>query len=147
VETRWNLPGKIYLVEAGSAKRLTVRAEEALQRADVVFHSEAVPGEVLEMVPSWTAVYNVEKADGIEHFTDEEIKQRVIAAARSGQTVVCLRAGASPIFGQTQNEIRVLREAGIEVEIVADVTAKAEEVIELYRAEDSGIEASNDIRV
>ena len=143
----WNLPGKIYLVEAASAKRLTVRAEEALQRADVVFYDEAVAGEALEMVPSWAAVYNVEKAGGIERVTQEEINQRVIGAVRSGQTVVRLKAEGSAIFGHMGDEISALREAGIEVEILADTIAKAEEVIALYRAEDSRVEARDDLRV
>ena len=139
----WNLPGKIYLVEVGSARRLTVLAEQALERADVVFHNETVPGKVLEKVPSWTAVYNVEKAGRIEPVTHEEIQQRIIAAARNGQTVVCLHGGAALLSG----EISAFREAGIDVEILADVTTKTEEVIELYRAEDSRIEARNDIRI
>jgi siroheme synthase len=144
MEIRWNLPGKVYVVGArlDSAKRLTVRAAEALRRADVVFHDDAVPGELLKMVPSWTAVYNLEKAGGNQHATNEEIDQRIIAAARSGQTVVCLKAGASPMFG----EISAVREAGIALEVLADVTAKAEEVIELFRAENSDVEARNDLR-
>ena len=122
---RFGLPGKVYLVGAGpgSSKLLTVRALELLQSADVVFHDDLVSGEVIGLIPSRTAVYNVGKRCGIKKITQDEIHRRMISAARSGQTVVRLKGGDPLIFGRTGEEIRALRAAWIEFEIVPGVTA------------------------
>lgn len=125
MEIRWNLPGKVYLVGAGpgSCKLLTIKALEALQNADVVLHDDLVSEEVLAMLPSRTAIFNVGKRCGNKKVTQEEIHRRMISAARSGQTVVRLKGGDPLIFGRTREEIRALRDAEIEFEIVPGVTA------------------------
>lgn len=129
MEIRWNLPGKVYVMGTGpdSAKLPSARAAEVLQRADVVFHDPAVAGALLKMAPSRTAVYDVGKG------TLEETMQRMVSAARSGQTVARL------ICAPAEDEIRALREARIAFEILADTAAGAEEVIELFRAESPGV--------
>jgi siroheme synthase len=93
------------------------------------------------MVPSRTAVYSIEKG------TREEITSRMISAAKTGQTVVRLKSGELRNCGPTQDEIRALQEAGIEFEVLPGDAAEAEEVIELFRAEETGVEARNDIHV
>lgn len=122
---QWNLPGKVYLVGAGpgSAKLLTVRAVEALRSADVVFHDDLVSKDVLRVIPSRTAVFNVGKRCGSKKATQEEIHRRMVSGARSGQNVVRLKGGDPLIFARAQEEILALREAGIEFEIVPGVTA------------------------
>ena len=119
------LPGKVYLVGAGpgSAKLLTLRALEVLRTADVVFHDDLVSSEVIDLIPSRTAVRNVGKRCGFKKTTQDEIQRRMISAARSGQAVVRLKGGDPLIFGRSGEEIRALREAGIEFEIVPGVTA------------------------
>jgi uroporphyrin-III C-methyltransferase/precorrin-2 dehydrogenase/sirohydrochlorin ferrochelatase len=47
----------------------------------------------------------------------------MISAAQSGQTVVRLKGGDPLIFLRTQEEIRALREAEIDFEIVPGITA------------------------
>ena len=119
------LPGKVYLVGAGpgSAKLLTLRALEVLRIADVVFHDDLVSSDVIDVIPSRTAVHNVGKRCGFKKTTQDEIHRRMISAARSGQTVVRLKGGDPLIFGRSGEEIRALRQAGIEFEIVPGVTA------------------------
>lgn len=142
MEIRWNLPGKIYLVgtEPSSAKSLTTRAVEVLCRADVVFHDGLVASEILEIVPSRTAVYSVDERSGSKDASREDISKRVVSAARSGQTVVLLKSAGSPLFGETQEELGVLREAGVDFEVLPGVKTGTEEVIELFRAEESGVD-------
>jgi len=119
------LPGKVYLVGAGpgSAKMLTLRAAELLRQADVVLHDDLVSAEVLALIPAHTAVHNVGKRCGFKRATQEEIQRRMIAAAQAGQSVVRLKGGDPLIFGRTGEEIRALRENGIEFEIVPGITA------------------------
>ena len=122
---RWTLTGKVYLVGAGpgSAKLLTLRALEVLESADVVFHDDLVSDEVLEMIPARTAVFNVGKRCGVKKITQEDIQRKMISAAQNGQTVVRLKGGDPVIFGRTREEIRALRDANIEFEIVPGITA------------------------
>lgn len=124
---RYSLPGRVHLTGAGpgSAKLLTLRALELLREADVVLHDDLVSAEVLAMIPARAAVHNVGKRCGVKKTTQEEINRRMIAAARSGQTVVRLKGGDPLIFGRTQEEISALREAGVEFEIVPGITAAA----------------------
>jgi uroporphyrin-III C-methyltransferase len=119
------LPGKVYLVGAGpgSAKLLTLRALEVLRTADAVFHDDLVSSDVIDVIPSRTAVHNVGKRCGMKKITQDEIHRRMISAARIGQTVVRLKGGDPLIFGRSGEEIRALRKAGVEFEIVPGVTA------------------------
>jgi uroporphyrin-III C-methyltransferase len=125
MEKRYTLPGKVYLTGAGpgSAKLLTLRALEALWTADIVLHDDLVSEEVLAQVPAHVGVFNVGKRCGAKKVTQNEINQRMIAAARNGQTVVRLKGGDPLIFARTRDEIEGLREAGIEFEIIPGITA------------------------
>jgi siroheme synthase len=123
----FTLPGKVYLTGAGpvSAKLLTARTLEILQRADLVLHDDLVPADVLALVPAHTSVQNVGKRFARKKATQEEILARMIDAAQRGQTVVRLKGGDPQTFERTQEEIVALREAGIEFEIVLGTTAAA----------------------
>jgi len=121
----FTLPGKVYLVGAGpgSAKLLTLRALEILRAAELVLHDDLVSDEVLAAVPAHVAVQSVGKRYGAKKNSQEEIHSRMIAAARSGWTVVRLKGGDPLVFARTQEEIIALREAHIEFEIVPGITA------------------------
>jgi len=119
------LPGTVYLTGAGpgSAKLLTVRAVEVLKSADVVFHDDLVTEEILALIPSHAGVYNVGKRCGLKKISQEQIQEKIVQAARCGQTVVRLKGGDPLVFGRAQEEIAALRENSIPFEIVPGVTA------------------------
>jgi len=58
-----------------------------------------------------------------KRITQEEINDLLVQFALAGDTVVRLKSGDPSIFGRAGEEIDVLREAGIEVEIIPGVTA------------------------
>jgi uroporphyrin-III C-methyltransferase len=120
-----SLPGTVFLTGAGpgSAKLLTLRALEVLRIADVVFHDDLVSEEILALIPSHVAVQSVGKRCGFKKISQEVLQQRVVHAARSGQTVVRLKGGDPLIFARAEEEIAALRENGIPFEIVPGVTA------------------------
>lgn len=119
------MAGKVYLVGAGPGDPdlVTLKALRALQAADVVLHDDLVPPEILELATSSAAVFSVGKRCGRKSVSQEEINALMVTYARAGFQVVRLQGGDPLIFGRAGEEIRALREAQVEFEIVPGVTA------------------------
>lgn len=117
--------GVVYLVGAGPGdpELLTVRAMRLLQTAEVVFHDDLVPEEVLALAGPEALITSVGKRCGRPRITQQGIHTLMIEAARAGQSVVRLKSGDPLIFGRAGEEIAALRAAGIPFEIVPGVTA------------------------
>src|SRR3954447_14559912 len=117
------MPGKVYLVGAGPGDPglLTVPARGLVGEADVVVHDRLVPPEALE-VASGELVY-VGKEGGGEQVPQEETNRLLVEHARAGRSVVRLKGGDPFVFGRGGEEAEVLREAGIDFEVVPGVTA------------------------
>jgi uroporphyrin-III C-methyltransferase len=117
--------GTVYLVGAGPGdpELLTVRAVRLLETADVVFHDDLVPEEVLALAHRHALVTSVGKRCGRPRITQAGIHALMIEAARAGQSVVRLKSGDPLIFGRAGEEIAALRGAGIAFEVVPGVTA------------------------
>lgn len=116
--------GKVYLVGAGpgAPDLLTLRAAEALKRADIVFHDALVHADTLMLAPNAEKIA-VGKRCGKRSTAQRFINKRLVDAARKFNTVVRLKGGDPMLFGRAQEEIVALRTAGIEYEIVPGVTA------------------------
>ena len=117
--------GIVYLVGAGPGdpELLTVRALRLLQSADVIFHDDLVPDEVLALAHRHALVTSVGKRCGRPRITQAGIHKLLIDSARAGQSVVRLKSGDPLIFGRAGEEIAALRAAGVPFEIVPGVTA------------------------
>jgi uroporphyrin-III C-methyltransferase len=117
--------GKVYLVGAGPGDPdlLTLKAARVLRTADVVLHDDLVGAEILGLIPPTSQLHNVGKRCGGKKITQDEINELMISTARSGLEVVRLKSGDPFIFGRAGEEITALREAGIEFELIAGVTA------------------------
>lgn len=117
--------GKVYLVGAGpgAPDLLPVRAVRTLALADVVLHDALVSEEVLSLISPQTQIMNVGKRCGRKSITQDEINDLLVQFASAGKIVVRLKSGDPSIFGRAGEELEVLREAGIEVEIIPGVTA------------------------
>jgi len=117
--------GKVYLVGSGPGdpELLTVRAVRLIETADVVFHDDLVPEEVLGLVQGSTLVTSVGKRCGRPKITQAGINALMIESARAGQSVVRLKGGDPLVFGRAGEEIVALRAAGISFEVVPGVTA------------------------
>jgi uroporphyrin-III C-methyltransferase len=115
----------VYLVGAGPGdpELLTLRAVRLLESADVVFHDDLVPGEVLALANRHALVTSVGKRCGRPRITQQGIHALMIQAARAGQSVVRLKSGDPLVFGRAGEEIAALRGAGVEFEVVPGVTA------------------------
>ena len=117
--------GKVYLVGAGPGdpELLTLKALNILRRADAVLHDDLVSAEILAHAPKRALRYNVGKRSGRKSTPQEAIHFLMIELARQGMAVVRLKGGDPTVFGRAGEEIRALRAAGIEFEIVPGVTS------------------------
>ena len=117
--------GKVYLVGAGPGDPdlLTVKAVRTLEFADLVLHDALVSAEVLALVSPQAQIINVGKRCGRKSITQEQINDLLVRFATAGNVVVRLKSGDPSIFGRAGEELDVLRDAGIEVEIIPGVTA------------------------
>ena len=119
-----NALGKVYLVGAGpgAADLITVRGAKLLAKADIVFHDALVEPEMLALCPQATLVpvgKRCGKLSSAQHF----INKRLVDAAHKYQTIVRLKGGDPMLFGRADEELRSLKDAGIEVEVVPGITA------------------------
>jgi uroporphyrin-III C-methyltransferase len=117
--------GKVYLVGAGPGdpELLTLKALNVLRRADAVLHDDLVSQEILSMAPPNALRYDVGKRCGQKSMRQEAIHFLMIELVRQGLDVVRLKGGDPAIFGRAGEEIRALRNAGIDFEIVPGVTS------------------------
>ncbi len=104
---------------------LTLRAAEALKRADLVLH-DALPGRaVLRLVRAGATILAVGKRKGAAPLNQAAINKRLIEGARAGQRVVRLKGGDPFIFGRGGEEALALSAAGIPWQVVPGVSAGA----------------------
>jgi uroporphyrinogen III methyltransferase/synthase len=118
-------PGKVYLVGAGPGdpELITVRGVKTLALADLVLYDYLVNAELLAHARPDAQLVGLGQAHGGRGMTQEEVNERMVAAARAGKTVVRLKGGDPNLFGRGAEEIAALTAAGIEYEVVPGVTA------------------------
>jgi uroporphyrin-III C-methyltransferase len=119
------MKGKVYIVGAGPGdpELLTLKALRVLGLADVVLHDDLVPAAILERVSPAAAIFDVGKRCGRKFTSQTEINSLLVTYATAGFTVVRLQGGDPLVFGRAGEEIRALREAGVDFEIIPGVTA------------------------
>lgn len=117
--------GKVYLVGAGPGDPglLTLRGLECLRRADVVLYDGLVNPILLRHSKAKAERTCRVSAGGERHLDQDEINQRLVAAAKLGKIVVRLKGGDPFVFGRGSEEAEALAEAGIPFEVVPGVTA------------------------
>lgn len=110
----------------GDPELLTLKALRAIESADVVLHDALVDPRILALAVRASAsggLIDVGKRCGRHAMKQHEICDLLVAEARKGALVVRLKGGDPMIFGRANEEIAVLRTAGIGVEIIPGITA------------------------
>jgi uroporphyrin-III C-methyltransferase / precorrin-2 dehydrogenase / sirohydrochlorin ferrochelatase len=117
--------GHVSLVGAGPGAEdlLTLRAQRALQEADVIVYDRLVPDAVVAQGRRDARRVYVGKAKGAHAVTQEEINTLIVNEARAGHRVVRLKSGDPLVYGRAGEEMAVLRAAGISFDIVPGITA------------------------
>jgi uroporphyrinogen III methyltransferase/synthase len=102
---------------------MTARSLELIASADAIYHDRLIPPGALDGARDDAELVYVGKAPGVPSVPQEEIGERLVAAARSGKSVVRLKGGDPFVFGRGGEEGEALREAGVEFEVVPGITA------------------------
>jgi uroporphyrinogen III methyltransferase/synthase len=102
---------------------MTARSLELIGSADAIFYDRLIPPGALDGASEGAELVYVGKAPGKPSVPQDEIGERLIAAAREGKSVVRLKGGDPFVFGRGGEEGEALRGAGIEFEVVPGITA------------------------
>ena len=118
-------PGCAILVGAGPGDPglLTVRAVEALRRADVIVHDGLIDPRVLDIAPASARRISVAKQRARHTLPQEQINALIVAHVRAGSVVVRLKGGDPFVFGRGGEEVQAIRAAGLPVEVIPGVSA------------------------
>ena len=122
-EARWRDRATLVGAGPGDPGLLTVRAVELIATADVVLYDRLIPAEALRHARADAELVYVGKQGGGPQMPQEEIDRLLVEHGRAGRRVVRLKGGDPFVFGRGGEEALVLREAGVEFEIVPGVTA------------------------
>jgi uroporphyrin-III C-methyltransferase/precorrin-2 dehydrogenase/sirohydrochlorin ferrochelatase len=119
--------GHVSLVGAGpgDAELLTLKAQQRLQQADVIFYDALVDNSILERARRDAEFIYVGKKSSLHSVPQEEIQARLIESAQAGNQVVRLKGGDPFVFGRGGEELQALAEAGISFDVVPGITAAA----------------------
>lgn len=118
-------PGNVYLVGAGPGDPglLTLRGRQCLAAADVVLYDGLVSPLLLRHTRATCERTSRAAGPTGKRLDQQEINERLIAAAQAGKTVVRLKGGDPFLFGRGSEEASALAAAGIPFEVVPGVTA------------------------
>jgi uroporphyrin-III C-methyltransferase len=113
-----------YLIGAGPGdpRLLTLRAVDALVKADVVLVDELVHPEVLVHARR-ARIVHVGKRGGRPSVAQEVSTRMLVDAVRRGEIVVRLKGGDPFVFGRGGEEAEALAHAGLSFEVVPGVTS------------------------
>ncbi|MCK0167141.1 siroheme synthase CysG [Jannaschia sp. S6380] len=121
-ETR---PGHVDLVGAGPGdpELLTLKARNALDRADVVIHDRLVAPAILELARREAIIIDAGKEGFGPSTPQEDINALLVRHGLDGNHVVRLKSGDPTVFGRLDEEIEALDAVGLSWTIVPGITA------------------------
>ena len=115
----------VYLVGAGPGDPdlVTVRGAELLARADVVIYDRLSVADLLDLAPAGAELISVGKSPEGPSASQDDINRMLVEYGRRSARVVRLKGGDPFVFARGGEEAEVLREAGIDYEVVPGITS------------------------
>jgi len=117
--------GSVDLVGAGPGdpELLTLKARNALDKADVVIHDRLVTPDVLELARREAIIIDAGKEGFGKSMPQADIDALIVRHALDGHHVVRLKAGDPTVFGRLDEEIAAIEAADIPYRIIPGITA------------------------
>lgn len=117
--------GKAILIGAGPGdpELLTLKAVRRLGEADVVLIDDLVNRDILQHTRPGARIIGVGKRGGCRSTPQAFIHRLMVRYAKQGKVVARLKGGDPYLFGRGGEEVAVLRDAGIETEVVNGITS------------------------
>ncbi|MFO1173079.1 MAG: siroheme synthase CysG [Hyphomicrobiaceae bacterium] len=117
--------GRVLLIGCGpgDADLLTLKAQRALQDADVLVVDRLVSKAVLEHARRDAVRIDVGKTPGGPSVAQDEINRILVREGLKGLTVARLKGGDAFVFGRAAEEMVAARAAGLDVEVIPGITA------------------------
>jgi uroporphyrinogen III methyltransferase / synthase len=118
-------PPRVALVGAGPGDPglITLRGDRLLREADVVLYDYLANPQLLEACRRDAELVCLGKHGRDRILSQDEVNERLVAAARAGRRVVRLKAGDPAVFARFGEEVAALEAAGIAYEVVPGITA------------------------
>lgn len=119
------VPAWVTLMGAGPGdpELLTVKAQRALQAAELLLHDHLVSDAILALAPANAERIYVGKEASRHTMPQEEIGALMVRLARQGRRVLRIKGGDGYIFGRGGEEAQVLAAAGIPFTVIPGITA------------------------
>lgn len=117
--------GRVLLVGAGPGDPglLTLKAANALARADVVVHDGLVDAAILALANPAARLISVAKQRSRHSVPQDGINAILVSEAKAGHLVVRLKGGDPFIFGRGGEEVEACRAACVAVEVIPGISA------------------------
>jgi uroporphyrin-III C-methyltransferase / precorrin-2 dehydrogenase / sirohydrochlorin ferrochelatase len=117
--------GVVSLVGAGpgDAGLITVKGRACLEQAEVIVYDALINRELLAYAPVNCEIIYAGKRSGCASMSQEEINQLLVEKAKAGKKVVRLKGGDPFVFGRGGEELKALRQEGIEAIAIPGITA------------------------
>ncbi|MFV0425016.1 MAG: hydroxymethylbilane synthase [Bacilli bacterium] len=119
--------GKVYLVGAGPGEYelLTLKAHRLIQNADCILYDRLISNEIIKNINSNCKLIYVGKENHQGGLSQSLINEQIVNAAFDCKTVIRLKSGDPFIFARGFEEIQVLKNYGIDFEIVPGISSFA----------------------
>lgn len=119
------MKGKVYLVGAGPGdyKLLTLKGLECIKKADVIVYDRLANSNYLKEAKDNCEFIYVGKASSNHTLPQEDINRVIADKAKEGKIVTRLKGGDPYVFGRGGEEGQLLREEGIDFEVVPGITS------------------------
>ena len=117
--------GKVYLVGAGPGDPdlITVKGRDLIEQCDALVYDYLASPLMLEWTKPNCTHHYVGKWEGFHSVPQEEIQALLVRLAKEGKCVVRLKGGDPFVYGRGGEEVRHLRQANIDLEVVPGITA------------------------
>ena len=106
----------------GNPDLLTIAADKALSKADIIFHDDLLDQNFLSKYPA-EKVYVGKRNGRHNHTRQDEINEQLYIAATAGKNVVRLKGGDPMILAHGREEIDFLQSRLVNVSVIPGVSA------------------------